>query len=188
MFTKRDNSGLVDRYTTIDDKISETNVLLQQLIQEQRINNALLQKLNAKDYSISNVSLPNVQALNIEKEKYETYVKVITEQTITGNGQILSDQFEGMIAEVYFISDDTVAANGVYGVRILADDKPIYQDMYTELATRSNYESDMSAYDDATYFVTSFQDIAFMRKILIEVYASTATFTRIFVKYHKRIA
>ena len=122
-------------------------------------------------------------------DRFRTKLLKNINQTITNTTTILEVIGSGVIAEAEFLSSDSLAANAVYGVRIKADKKVIYNDTYAVFATRSNYEADMSAYQDAAnnLYISLFRNIGYDKSFKIEVYKSTATFSSIQIKYHERV-
>jgi len=122
-------------------------------------------------------------------DRYQTKMLHDVNTSITDKQTILEVNGSGVMPQALFLSSDSVAANAVYGVRIKAANKIIYQDTYAVLANRSNYEADMSAYQDAAnnLYISMFKNVSFDKKLIVEVYGSTATFSDIVVKYHMRV-
>ncbi len=178
----------IDKYTQIDD-------ILRELYKQQQLTNKLLYSLYLKSGS-SNTTIINpsegITGDSLEgllSERYRSKVKNFVNQIITGTKVILEMEGSGAISEMLFLSSDALAANAVYGVRIISDGIIIYQDTYTGFTSRSNYETDMTAFNDAgnSNYVLTFQSIAYDNSFKIEVYDSTATFTDIYIKYHEKI-
>ena len=74
----------------------------------------------------------------------------------------------------------------MHSIKIISDNDILFDNTYTELAARSNYEADMTAFSDATYYVVNVQNIAFQNSIMVQLYNSSATFDHIYIKYHEK--
>lgn len=201
---KKQKGSVIDKFTNIDELIYENNVALQDLIQDQRetnrqlqITNKLLLALYFKEDSDGNLvaSQPNAidsgEILREISRGGSQITRVITEtnKTITGDESIFQEEFEGAIAELLFVSSTSSSDNAVYGVRVIADDNNIYEDTYSNFSARSNIETDMAAFEDEinSWYLLQFQNVYFQNSIKIEVYNSTATFERIYIKYHRSV-
>ena len=121
---------------------------------------------------------------------YTTDILELKNQNITGDKIIFSYEFGGGISEIILLSDDALAANAVYKVRLIADGKPIWNDTYANLALFSDYHTDMSAEGTLSagdYYAMKLRNIFFNESINFTIYESTATFTKIYVKTIKRL-
>lgn len=194
---------IIDEFTSIDDLLRVTIQDLQDLIMEQRetnrqmqINNKLLLALYYKEDSDGN--LVQRDPMGIDTAILEsisrggahiTRVVNIINRTIGEKEIIFEQKFEGALAEVLFISSTSTTNNKSYSARIVADDNIIYEDSYTNFESRSNYETDMACFEDELndVYLLQFQNVNFNQKVLVEVYDSSATFQRIYIKYHRSV-
>jgi len=116
-----------------------------------------------------------------------TQVVEFNNKTIGENEIIFQGKFEGGLAELLFVSSTSTINNKAYSARIVADDNIIYQDSYTNFEAKQATETDMACFEDVynTWYLLQFQKVNFMKSILVEIFDSSATFLRIYVKYHK---
>ncbi len=119
-------------------------------------------------------------------DDYKIIVKNIENTKITGNEIVFEITGTGILAECKFQSSTSTTDNKTYSVRVLSDKDMIYQGTWGNFESRSYYESDLTAYDDDIngFYILSFKNIAYLKKLKIEVYESSAIFTNIYVKYH----
>jgi hypothetical protein len=109
--------------------------------------------------------------------------------------EVVKEKWEGVLAEVTLLAQSTGTATGVYNqyrIRAVADGQEIYGDTFPNFSTYYNaYMTDVSAFDDGTYYALTFNDIFFDRdmKVTIENLNTDAsiTFDYIFVKLYKRL-
>jgi len=118
-------------------------------------------------------------------KKYTTQVLKIA-QSVIGTYTIINKKGEGAISEVVLLSDSTLPTNKAYKVQIIADGNEIYNGTWTEFSAISAYLSDMSCFDDGTYYVLAFQDIFYKEDIFIQIQQSTAIFSMIYMKKIER--
>jgi hypothetical protein len=117
----------------------------------------------------------------IKTKKYTTSVVRLVEPII-GKKTILSQKGEGAISEMVFLGVSTVAANKEYSIQISTDGNIIYNDTWDNLSSISAYVSDMSCFDDGTYYVLAFQDLFYQESIFVQVQNSSADFSLIYLK------
>jgi len=128
------------------------------------------------------IEIPAALGKLFSRAKYTTDVKEFKSETLTAPKYFLDEKFSGAISEVYFLSDSTVAANKGFSCSIIADGKTIYEGTWDEFNAQSSYETDMSAFDDGTYYVLSFQVVFFEKSIKIRIFNVNTTVTFDFVK------
>lgn len=194
---------LLDQFTSIDDLLRETILALRDLTQDQRETNRQLQIVNKlllaiyfKEDGNGNIVAANqgldasaiLQEISQGGSRITRVVNLINKQ-IDGSEIVFQGEFEGQLTEVLFKSETSGTDNDDYGVRIVSDEDIIYQDTYTEFAARQNTETAMAAFEDEIngWYLLQFQDVFFNNKIKVEVYDSSATFLRIYIKYHRTV-
>lgn len=187
---------LIDRYTQIDDLLRNNQILMGQLLTQQTNTNKLLYTM-LKSGQITGVPISGMPYEAITKtdisniisggNQYKTFVREFPNHTIsTGTTYtLINEKFSGIISEIYLLS--TLAQGSTYSIKVTADTEKIYDDTWTNFSARNSYESDMSAFSDATYYVLSLQDIAFNESIVVEIYNANLTFYRIYMKVHRRV-
>ncbi len=178
----------IDKFTSVDE-------LLKENIKQQHLTNQLLLALcykKEKDGKIVSIQPNGIDTSAIIEglkggDNYKTMVKNIT-STITGSENVFGIKGTGILAEVKFQSSNANVNNKAYSVRILSDKDIIYNGTWSNFESRSYYEADMTAYEDAIngYYILSFKKVAYLKNLKIEVYESSATFTNIYIKYHER--
>lgn len=183
----------IDNFTKIDDLLRETVIALRSSIKEQRINNKLLLAIYYKNGEKGKIQ-PNgidtsaiLSDLNL-RDDYKTLVKNLENVKITGNEIVFEISGIGIIAEIKFQSSNSTTDNKNYAVRIHSDKDLIYGGTWTTFESRSYYESDLTCYNDDIngYYILSFKNVAYLKNLKIEVYESSATFTNIYMKIHKK--
>lgn len=158
------------------DRFADISTLLYENILAQKETNVQLRKL----IELYQREVPTI-------ERYGILVHLLQNVVIIGKKTVFEGNFAGIINEISFRSVSSVPANGIFSIRVTADENIPYADSYTNFAARHKYETDMTAFDDDDFYIVQFQNIAFNKSILIEVYDSTATFSRIYMKYHKEM-
>jgi len=187
---------LIDRYTQIDELLRKNQILMSELLEAQKITNRLLVlQMKAqpvgegivRGYPESGIDLAGL--LSGGAARYTSFKFEYPNQIIVGELEIYNEKHSGGIQEIIFLSDSTVAANGVYSVQIMADGKRIYEDSYADFTVKSNYETDMTAFEDVlnNRYVLTFQNVFFNESCYVRVYNSTATFIYIILKIAKRL-
>ena len=158
---------LYDNILATKDLISQQKETNRQL----EINNKLLLTLFSEEKDEKKASNDTILAGMLKGEK---------EIVFQGN-------FEGGLAEILFVSSTSTTNNKAYSARIVADDNIIYQDSYTNFEAKNATETDMACFEDEfnNWYLLQFQKVNFMKSILVEIFDSSATFLRIYVKYHK---
>ena len=195
--------NVIDKFTSIDELLIQTIQDLQNLTLEQRetnrqmqINNKLLLALFYKESADGSVIRQDPIAIDTsileeisQGGAYITRVVNLENKTIGTKEIVFQGEFEGSLAEVLFVSDASDANNKEFSARVIADDNTIYQDSYTEFESRGATETDMACFEDELndWYLLQFQNVNFNQKILIEVYDSSATFLRIYIKYHRSV-
>lgn len=156
-------------------------------------NNRLLNVLAKKDYTIDAPQLRDI-TLDLDPEyfmflkdmllpEYETLIYKFSSVNVSTKRLVLEKNFKGKLEEIYFRSDSSDADNSDYSVLIEADNEPIYDDSYTNWEADSDYMTDMTAFDDGTYYLLQFNNIFFNKKIKVEIYnAGTPTFETVYMK------
>ncbi|KKN90785.1 hypothetical protein LCGC14_0223680 [marine sediment metagenome] len=194
--------NIIDKFTNIDELLIETIRALKDLTQDQRetnrqlqISNKLLLGLLIEEAADGTISLRGESGIDTAAilEEIGGGGAVITRKidlantTVEGNKIIFQAEFEGGLAEVLFTSSTSTTDNKDYSVRVLGDDEIAYQGTFAEFEARGGTETDMACFEDEinNWYLLQFQNVNFANKILIEVYDSSATFLRIYVKYHK---
>lgn len=194
---------LFDEFTSIDELLKNLIIDIQDLTLEQRetnrqmqINNKLLLALYYQEDADGNVVQRDPMGMDTailesisRGGAYITRVVNITNRNIGTKEIIFEQEFEGALAEVLFVSSTSSTDNKSYSARVVADDNIIYEDSYTNFETRSNWETDMACFEDEIddKYLLQFQNVSFNQKILVEVYDSSATFERIYIKYHRSV-
>ncbi len=194
---------ILDDFTSIDDLLRNLIIDIQDLTLEQRetnrqmqINNKLLLALYYQEDSEGNViqrDPMNMDTAILESISkggaYITRVVNLTGTAITGKKIVFEQEFEGALAELLFVSSTSSSDNKDYSARVVADDNIIYQDSYTNFESNSNFETDMACFEDEinSKYLLQFQNVNFNQKILVEIYESSATFERIYIKYHRNV-
>lgn len=185
---------LIDRYTQIDELMRKNQILLSELLEAQKITNRLLViQMKAqpdeiiRGYPEAGIDLAGI--LGGGAARYTSFMFEYPNQVIVGELDIYNEKHGGGIQEIIFLSDSALAANAVYSVQIMADDKRIYNDSYSNFAIKSDYETDMTAFEDLvnSRYVLTFQNVFFNESCYIRVYNSTATFIYIILKIAKRL-
>lgn len=196
----------IDRFTNIDELLVETIDAIRDATDEQRETNATLQRTNqillamyfqeAPDGTITRTDNQQAQLSSeliqnvLSGGTYITRVVTLTNKTIIGKEIIFEKEFTGAIAEIVFQSSDSSTDNKSYGVKIITDNEVYANDTWDNFNTRSGIETDMAAFDDDTInnaYILQFQNIGFEDKIVVEVFNSSASFTRIYIKYHRQL-
>ncbi len=119
---------------------------------------------------------------------YKTIVYEYKGQTVTGDLEVVNERYGGAISEIAFLSPNTPVANKTYSVQITTDGNDVYNDSFANFEVKSNYLGDMSALDDGTNFILTFNTIFFNESVRIRVYGAEGTvFTTIYVKAIKRL-
>jgi len=184
---------LIDRYTQIDELLRKNQILMSELLEAQKITNRLL-VLQMKAQPEGVIGVYPEAGIDIEgilggASRYTSFMFEYPNQIIVGELDVYSEKHGGGIQEIIFLSDSTVAANGMYSVQIMADDKKIYDNTFVKFNDLSHYQTDMSAFEDVARnrYVLTFQNIFFNESCYIRVYNSTATFEYITLKIVKRL-
>lgn len=100
---------------------------------------------------------------------------------------IIDKRFSGAIAEVAMVSVNTDPNNKDFKCRVFLDGNKIYDDNWDGYSIKHAYLTDMSAFDDGTYYILAFQSLFFNDEVKIEIYESKATFKFVFIKYLVRV-
>lgn len=187
-------SELLDKWTKIDDILRDNSKLLNKLINEQIKTNQYLVALLNKKFVDIDLALPESIGGEIIKNLnylYKTITHKWTNQVVASSDKltILKGNYTGIVSEVMIRTSDAAAANKNYSFRILADNEIIYDDTWDNFNTENGLMSDMSAFDNGTWYVLAFNTIAFTNAIEIEIYnlSNSITFSKVFIKYHRRI-
>lgn len=197
------SKNYLDRYTSIDELLRENIMSTRELAEQQQMTNKLLYAQikalaalpqgnispQALIQGISPSEMMDIQR-NLSGVQYRSMKRQTSNEVISGKKTVMTLKDEsGIIAEILFLTafGTTTDANTVFGVRIISDGETMYEDTFTNYQVSSNYETDMTAFYDSSYNCLQFQNIAYEHSIHVEVYSSTATFTRIYVKYHKKL-
>lgn len=197
-------SNIIDRYTKIDDLLKTTINTLNELIKQQQFTNSLLYELLKTERTQNllvggtpqtslpqqniNVDVGSLQGLtSIGGNRYKTTAKTQYNIAINPELTLYEENHGGALQELVLLASDGAAANAIFKLQILADGEKVYDDSYTNLASLSDYESDMTAFDDGTYYVVAINTVFFEESIKIWVYESTATFDYIYMKIVKRL-
>ena len=137
---------------------------------------------------MSEVTPQLISTGGIGRPEYSTNVKQWDTLKITDNLSLINENGSGSVSELVLISDSTVAANKVYSLQIIADGKTIWNDTWTNFEIKSPYFSEMTAFDDDTYFVLAFQSIPFNESIVVNINeAPNVEFASIFIKVIKKV-
>lgn len=133
----------------------------------------------------------------VMRPRYRTIPKVYKNMTLAPSekSEIVREEWEGVLAEITFLAQSTGIATGVYNqykARAVADGQEIYGDTYSDFGTYYNaYMTDVSAFDDGTYYALTFNDIFFDKDIKVTITNlnsdASISFDYIFVKLFKRL-
>lgn len=195
--------NILDKFTDIDDLLRISIQETRDLIMEQRetnrqmqINNKLLLALYYQEDADG--KMVQKDPMGIDTTILEsiarggamiTRIVELVNKTIGTKEIIFEGEFEGILVEVLFVSSTSTVDNKDYSVRVLSDGNIVYQSTYAEFEAKGATETDMAAFEDEdnSWYLLQFQNINFMNKILVEVYESEATFSRIYLKYHRSV-
>lgn len=130
--------------------------------------------------------------MEVEYCKYETFVRKLETTTVAVGKTltIVQEDGEGFLKEVLIVAPTT--KTGFY-VKIMADDKDVVNESYTNLNLYFHtYSEDILANDDGTYVYVAIRDIYFKKSLKIEIIKVTQTggitFNRIATKiYIKKV-
>lgn len=127
----------------------------------------------------------------IVRPRYKTVPKVFKGITAQNKLEVLSEQYEGMLSEITFLSTSGVAGANSYSVRIIADGESIYNDSWVNFNYYYHaYMTDVACFDDGTFYVLTFNDIFFDKSIKIDIFnvgSAGVQFDYIFIKLFKRL-
>ncbi len=202
--TFKRKEGIIDRFTSIDELLIDTIKSLQDLTQEQKetnrqmqINNKLLLALLIEEGADGTMVAKGTAGIDTSAilEEIGRGGAIITRRIdlanidISGKQIIFEGEFEGGLTEVLFTSSTSTTDNKDYSARVVADDEIVYQDTFTNFESRGGTETDMACFEDEinSWYLLQFQKVNFMNKILVEIYDSSATFLRIYIKYHRSV-
>jgi len=180
------------------DRFTQTDDLLRKLIQEQNTTNQLLYSFlrtgSAPQSIIISSPEGESQSAPILSDNYKTFIYranniVINSSSFVNQQAKIFEKIgiSGIIKQIKLLSDVSDSDNSSYGIRIMSDDDVLLEATYSELATYSNYESDITVYNDSSYYIMIIEEISFTNSIRIEVYNSDATFDLVEIKYHQRV-
>ena len=174
---------LYDNILATKDLISQQKETNRQL----EINNKLLLTLFSEEKDEKKASNDTILAGMLKGLGMVTQVVEFNNKTIGEKEIVFQGNFEGGLAEILFVSSTSTTNNKAYSARIVADDNIIYQDSYTNFEAKNATETDMACFEDEfnNWYLLQFQKVNFMKSILVEIFDSSATFLRIYVKYHK---
>ena len=180
----------VDKYTNIDE-------LLVELIEQTEKTNELLVLLSRISFMALKAQLggktPIIEGIeDIAGSRYRTRVirvDNIKSSVLKRQERIFTLKEAGVISEINIISANTDSDNKNYKVRVVADDRDVYNDSWDNFESRNMHDADMTAFDNTNEnkYVLIFQDIVFDESCYLEIYESYATFDYIKVKYHEKI-
>lgn len=184
----------IDQYTSVDEILINNQLALNNLIKQQMITNKLLIAMiqgmgNGAGLPIKEGALTGIISGMVNENSYKTLRYEFENQPIIGSSTVMTDTGAGNIAEAMFLTPYVADGddNQIFTVRIVSDGNPIYNNSFLNYLVSSNFEVDMTAFDNGEYNCITFQNIAFNESIHVEVNSSKATFTRIYVKLHKKI-
>lgn len=179
--------NIIDKFTSLDDTMKVNALLLQNLLKQQQVTNKLLAlQLQAIGQPAQQIGFgEDMTPLITGEGKYKSFVFKLV--SVSGDRVVFKKEMTGIISEIYFLSDVSDANNAVYNIKLVSDNDVLYDDSYSNLMARSDYEADMTAFSDATYYILNVQNIAFQNSIIVQIYNSSATFDHVYIKYHERV-
>lgn len=119
---------------------------------------------------------------------YKTKVYEYKGKTVVGQFEVVNEAFGGAVSEIVLLSDASEARNKQYSVQVITDGNIVYDDTWERFEAKSNYFTDLSAFDDGTFFALLLNNIFFNETIRILIYdADNATFDSITVKTIRRV-
>lgn len=178
---------IIDTFTSIDELLEVIALLQQQTYKQQELTNKLLYLLiqSIGQGQPVQVDLGNTSNLLSISDEYKTFI--FQRVNFSGDAVVFEKQASGIISELSFLSDVSDSDNADFSIKIVSDNDVLVDKTYTELAGKNNYRTDITAYNDSSYYALIFKDIAFSSNIVIQIYNSSATFDEIYLKYHERL-
>lgn len=197
-------TGLLDKFTSIDELLIDNTTAIRQLIEEQRdtnralnVTNKLLLALYIQEDADGNYTarLPGdidttgiLEALEGGGEE-KTHIKSLPNMTITGKKQVFAIFGNGRLIEVLFKSSASNSDNKHYSARIIADNENEYEDTFDNFTARNYFERDLTCYEDTqeNKYILQIQNIGYSDSLIVEIYDSVAIFEQIYIKYQGEI-
>lgn len=197
-------TGVLDKFTDIDELLIDNTIAIKQLIEEQRdtnralnVTNKLLLALYIQEDADGNYTakIPSdidttgiLEALEGGGDE-KTHINNLSNLKIIGRKQVFMLYGKGILIELLFKSSTSDTDYKSYSVRIVADNENSYEATFTELEARNYFERDMTCYEDTqeSKYILQIQDIAYEDSLIVEIYNSVATFEQIYMKYHEVI-